>query len=539
MEGEACNMELQPQSAFDSSRVTYVTAFCRIRQETDSYFAEFRKLAESGVPLLVFTDAPDVIPVYPNVRTLPLEVDVSWMSDQTILPPNRNLEKDTAPFLCLMLAKLQCLVKALEYTQSPYLAWIDFRIFYIVRHTELAQQKLRALTTRSFAGLTKLLAPGCWGPVPTFDILSSVCWRFCGGFLLGPRTILESAYSRQCELVREHLPHLTWEVNYWSRMEEFFEWYAADHNDSMLMNLPYSPRIVRPGASTFYVDGGRFKRFHVGQAIEQGLFRAVCSATEDATLVLPKSDMVVGSEEYHRMKQGVSWDDPSITDIALFPEQPNTILGLDASRKVNRPDVIYYPFDDETFRSGLQLATSRPEWSDRRPIALWRGGTSGVERPTARMRVVQALLESPHADAKFVRGGWPQNDAEIPDNQFGDRVSMEDHMQYKYMLSIDGNGVASSLQWVFGTGCVPLLVIHPDTDFWFKDLLVSGVNCICLKYDLSDLHETLQWLVDNDDKARAIAEESLAFGRRILSPEFQTEFIQRAIGRTQANRRIQ
>lgn len=512
--------------------LTYVTAFYPTRTDVSisTYIECFQRLVETGIALIVFLP-PDAAPlsVPPTVRVLrrPL-LSIVPEGVQPRLPVHRNGPKDTVEFLCLILHKLYFLTEALKETDSSHLAWIDFRIFHVIRHPELAQLKLRALTTRTFPGLTKLLSPGCWPPCPTFDIFSQVCWRYCGGLVLGPRAAIEPAYRRQMELVYENLPSLTWEVNYWSRMEDHFEWYAADHDDSIVMNLPYSPRILRPRAegSAHYVDGGQYRRIHVGKAIEQALFSAFCDTSVEGTLVIPKTDMVVAPAEYHRMKRSVSWDDPAISEEGTFPR--GSLLCLDTSRGISETGVLYYPLDDETFETGLREMTG-PDWNDRIPRVVWRGGTSGVERPSARQRVVASLLDSPHADVKFVRGGWPQNDAEIPDAQFGERISFADHLRYKYMLSIDGNGAASSLQWIFATGCVPILVMHPEMRCWLTDSLIPMVHYVPVAYDLSTLHATLEWLVTHDDDARRIAEQARVFARTMLSREAQHDYLRRKI----------
>lgn len=509
----------------ETNMLTYVTAFYPTRTDVDvdSYWSEFQFLAETGVPLLVFLD-PDgpEITVPPSVRVIRRRLPAA--PSDVILPGARNIKKDTADFLWLILQKLYVLSEALQYTEAEHLAWIDFRIFHVIRHKQLAQTKLKAVASRTFPGLTKLLSPGCWEGSVGASLFDAIQWRFCGGLVLGPRAAIEPAYRRQMELVEAHLPRITWEVNYWAMMEDHFEWYKADHNDSIVMNLPYSPRIVRPGATTYYVDGGQYRRVHVGQAIEQSLFSALCDVSEDGVLLIPKTDMLVESSEYRRMKQSVPWDDPAIADEGSVPR--GTVLALDTSRGISQTGVIHYPLDDVTFRDGLRVL-SGPRWSDRKPLAIWRGGTSGVERPTVRLRVVESLRDCPYADAKFVRGGWPMNDASVPEEDYGSRISFEEHLQYKYMLVLDGNGAASSAQWVFGTGCVPIFVSHPDTHFWLKEFLVPMVTYVPVAYDLSDLHSKLHWLATNDEAAQSIAENALRLGQTLLSAEGQLGYVRR------------
>jgi len=147
-----------------------------------------------------------------------------------------------------------------------------------------------------------------------------------------------------------------------------------------------------------------------------------------------------------------------------------------------------------------------------------------------RHRVLDVLHDHPAADVGFTPGGWPANDALIPREYFKEsRVDLGEHMKHKYILIIDGNCIASAHQWVFGSGSVPILVSHPDNDFWFKPYLKPMVNYVPIKYDLSDLVEKLEWLVAHDDEAKDIANRAVHLANTIFTPEFQKAYIDHAV----------
>lgn len=213
--------------------VTYVTAFHPVRSSIDAYAERFDTFASLGIPILLFLDTQCTLPKeYPNVKVLPSTMEMDWIPNEVELPTQRSETKDTREYLVLMLHKMKYMYDALAHCDTPYLAWIDFGISHIIQNPSITFQKLVEL--QSFdKPLTTILSPGCWGAISHFH-KDAVYWRFCGGFFLGPREVFPRAYERQTELVKQHLPSLTWEVNYWAMMEEFFTWYAADHNDSIL-----------------------------------------------------------------------------------------------------------------------------------------------------------------------------------------------------------------------------------------------------------------------------------------------------------------
>jgi len=219
--------------------VTFVTAFRPVRSGLDSYIEKFDKYASLNIPIVLFLDKDCVLPKeYPNVKVIQSTLDIDWIPNDVELPKQRNDTKDSREYLILMLHKMKYMNDALAHCETPYLAWIDFGISHIIRNPEITFKKLIEL--QSFSDpLTTILSPGCWGRNDKF-VKDTVYWRFCGGFFLGPRHMFPIAYERQTLLVKQHLPALTWEVNYWAVMEDMFTWYSADHDDSMIMNIPHT-----------------------------------------------------------------------------------------------------------------------------------------------------------------------------------------------------------------------------------------------------------------------------------------------------------
>lgn len=222
--------------------LTFVTAYHPLRDEP--YWSYFDRLVETGIPILLFLDERcSLPPEAPNLRVVRVPLSHAWECSTVQLPVNRSPEKDTAEFLSIMALKLRYMTESLSYTTSSHLAWIDFRVFHVIRDIPAVQAKLRRLATHPFPREMNILAPGCWNPCPSMDFFASICWRFCGGFLLGPRDAFPIAYARQTALIESGLPRVTWEVNYWAQMEDAFTWYPADHDDRLLLNVP-TPDVI-------------------------------------------------------------------------------------------------------------------------------------------------------------------------------------------------------------------------------------------------------------------------------------------------------
>lgn len=260
----------------------------------------------------------------------------------------------------------------------------------------------------------------------------------------------------------------------------------------------------------------------------------------NVSVVIPKSDGFIGQSEYMRMCQnvGIPIDHcqmPESNYIRLERQKkPGTIpiVGCLCSRQFERSNLLHLPLDDDTFNRGLEAVLSdipSPAWEDRLPVVFWRGGSSGMDRPSIRVQVASALYDVPNTDVRITPWGNWENEQYIDSKLFGNRSELSTHFCYKYILIIDGNCIASNHQWVFGSGSVPIMITHPDNKYWFQSLLTPMKNYVPIKYDLSDLREKIDWLLTHDTEAKEIAESAKEFARHVFSPEFQRKYIRDSV----------
>ena len=181
---------------------------------------------------------------YPNVHIIGyvepdmsflVEPNISFPLDKMILPQNRNAKKDTVDYFCIQLMKLALMASTANIVKTSHLAWIDFGIFHMFKDISGCSKLLQEIEQANWPS-DLILSPGCWPATKQYPIWKSICWVHCGSFLLGARGLFLHAYSAQQSLVVSNLPALTWEVNYWSKMN-IFQTYLANHNDSILKHL--------------------------------------------------------------------------------------------------------------------------------------------------------------------------------------------------------------------------------------------------------------------------------------------------------------
>lgn len=187
--------------------------------------------------------------------------------------------------------------------------------------------------------------------------------------------------------------------------------------------------------------------------------------------------------------------------------RPNKIIGALCTR--DPCTVLLLPLDDDIFKNGLKnvLKVTLIPWEQRIKIAFWRGMFSSEMRK----KVTELLCNYEYADVKL-----------------NDYKDVDFHIKHKYIFIIEGGksrGIASNHQWVFGSGSVPIMIIHPDTDYWFKSYLKPMVNYVPIQYDLSDLKEKIEWLIQHDELAKGISEEAMKLSEELFTSEFQQKYL--------------
>ena len=532
--------------------VTFVSAFLNLGEERAAdrsvaeHFRFFDMLQQTGVRIHLFL-SPEfrgrVNLTNGVIEYISLEdLDTYAVSPQSI-PVKRHEQHDTRRFLILMNSKTELVKRAISSRMhsSAHYAWIDFSICHIFRTIAPTLEQVKTIGNTAYPD-TCLLFPGCW---PTMSSnLSAVNWRFCGGFFLGDKASLLDLADRHIKVLPS-LPTITWEVNVWALLETMGwtpTWYKADHDDSMVW-IPYTTGIVRvPSKVPLYWSGG-YSHCHVGSSMEQYVTQSILRHSKKVSAIFTQSDGIIDDAEFNRMIETLGREDKANSPASkIYTELEaakrigtESIICMLCSRGFDRSNMMLLPLDDHTFDVGLAnvlAGVPKPTWETRKSLAFWRGASSGCERPTLRLRILDNLVSFPHADVRFTPGGWDFNDKAIPAEYFTDaRASIETHVEFKYILIVDGNCIASAHQWVFGSGSVPIMITHPDNNWWFKKFLKPMVNYVPIKYDLSDLQEKIQWLVDHDAEAKQIADNAMLFANTVFTPEFQRAYVDTEINR--------
>ena len=90
-----------------------------------------------------------------------------------------------------------------------------------------------------------------------------------------------------------------------------------------------------------------------------------------------------------------------------------------------------------------------------------------------------------------------------------------EQLKYKYILSIEGNDVATGLKWQLASNSVVFMAKPTTVSFLMEDLLLPYVHYVPVKDDYSNLVEMVQWAWKNDEKCKWISEQATMYMERL------------------------
>ena len=95
-------------------------------------------------------------------------------------------------------------------------------------------------------------------------------------------------------------------------------------------------------------------------------------------------------------------------------------------------------------------------------------------------------------------------------------LSIDEQLQYKFILSLEGNDVASNLKWIMSSNSL-CFMREPRFETWFMEgRLIPNHHYVHLRDDFCDLEEKIQYFQKHEDEALAIINNANDHARQFL-----------------------
>lgn len=197
---------------------------------------------------------------------------------------------------------------------------------------------------------------------------------------------------------------------------------------------------------------------------------------------------------YFSLKEKIKYEFGDITSIPNIPtivksrpigeQNHNAVL-----MKLNKVRHFVFVNDNRTFES-------------KKPMLLWRGNIYPHQKN--RIELVQQLQGHPLCDVRHI------NFMEGFSYEQGDKKNLYEHLAYRYIMSMEGNDVATNLKWIMSSNSI---AVSPRLRYetWFMEgTLIPDYHYIEVADDYSDLVDKLTYYNNNLAKAKAIIQHANA-----------------------------
>lgn len=84
------------------------------------------------------------------------------------------------------------------------------------------------------------------------------------------------------------------------------------------------------------------------------------------------------------------------------------------------------------------------------------------------------------------------------------KKTIREHLEYKFIMALEGNDVASNLKWVMSSNSIAIMT-RPTCETWFMEgKLIPDYHYIEIKDDLSNLEEKITYYIEHPQEAQQI-----------------------------------
>jgi hypothetical protein len=143
-------------------------------------------------------------------------------------------------------------------------------------------------------------------------------------------------------------------------------------------------------------------------------------------------------------------------------------------------------------------------WEEKGDKLVWRGGQNGAGQRRDYVHILNDICGS-DCDVKFA--GPNANSWVTKPEHDGPHLRPNELVQYKWLLCIEGNEVATSLKWLMASSSV-VVMPTPEKEGWLMEgLLVPYVHFV----PFNDPHEVaslVEWLVSHESEVKQIVKNA-------------------------------
>ena len=196
-------------------------------------------------------------------------------------------------------------------------------------------------------------------------------------------------------------------------------------------------------------------------------------------------------------------------DITHIPKEPSLVK----SRPISDNNAYSVLLNWNKLRLFMFIKNEKKLFSQKKNMLVFRGKVHDIT--PHRAQFLEKYFDHPMCDIgkvnnKLINAEWNV-----------DRMTIDEQLEYKFILCLEGIDIASNLRWVMSSNSLAVMP-KPKFEGWFMEgLLIPDHHYVLIKDDYSDLETKLEYYINNPDKADAIIKNSNDYLIQFQNKQFE------------------
>jgi hypothetical protein len=162
--------------------------------------------------------------------------------------------------------------------------------------------------------------------------------------------------------------------------------------------------------------------------------------------------------------------------------------------KLNDPNCVLLPLNINRHYGNIKHIINNDivDFNFKKPIIFWRGATTNygynlydniklIDNP--RLYIIKKYYDNPLFDIGFTKLCQGVSNYDYINKYIKDNVSINKMLEYKYLLSLEGNDVATNLKWILSSNSICFMPKPTKITYFREDLLKPDVNYVEITED--------------------------------------------------------
>ena len=211
---------------------------------------------------------------------------------------------------------------------------------------------------------------------------------------------------------------------------------------------------------------------------------------------------------YYDLKEFARYFDPGLLidlefgDVIDVPKVPSIVK--DRPIRDDNKNAVLMKLDK--FRH-FNMPADSMRFQNKRPAVVWRGELNNPMRTV----FLKAVRDLPFCDV-----GSPKSTAAAYRKPY---LSIDQQRRYRYIVSLEGNDVATNLKWIMSSNSLCLMP-PPTYETWFAEKQIEAdIHYVPLAPDFSDLAEKMRYFEQHPAEAERIIAAANAYCRKFCNEQ--------------------